>query len=561
MVRAVILPYAERGECAWADEFFPGRSVSSLPVCGKPIVEYQIEECLKSGVSEVLVLDRAYDPSLSARLGDGSRWGLKLTYVGEGASVPSALREGDAVIRGNAVGRRRIDSLAAYFAANLEILRDPGGLTLPGYSNEDGVHEGMNVVIGPDAEISGPALLGDRLRIERGARISDGAVLGEGVVVSRGARVSGSVVLGGTYIGPGLEIAGKIVAGGRVIDPAAGAFVDLGDDCLACDLGRGVARPRPATAEELAGRRYTGLGNRADDMRIATVLADIAAEVATLALPKVEGVYLGGGYGRGEGGSPICNDLDFFVLTDGASEAEKDAIAAALDAVARRHEAQFGAGFHIDFCRPKNRRDFRKDEDRIMIQEFLRGFVPVCGTAESLSFLRRIDAADLPVTEATRCLVNRGMGLLLARQCGDVEFRRRNVNKAVLGAGDALLVAEGRYAWDVRARARRLADPRYDRAVAFKFHPAGEVAGWDEAAGMWRDAVDRVLASRGPDVRRRKLRHALRWLGRRRTVGDIGTFGMDALTRILLPMRGLVDEGRGGRPVPGELMKSWEVFN
>ena len=555
------MPYAERVKCDWADEFFPGRSISSLPVCGKPIVEYQLEECRKSGIAEVTVLDRAYDPSLAARLGDGARWGLKLTYAGGEASRTFVPCEDDVVIRENVVGRRKIDSLAAYFAANLEILGDPGGLVLPGYSDKGGVREGMNVVVGPGVEIAEPALLGDRLRLERGVRISGGVVLGEDAVVSRGTRVSKSVVFGDAYVGPDLEIAGKIVAGRRVIDPATGAFVDLEDDCLLSGLAGGPAKPRPATAGELVGRRYTGLGNRADDVRIATVLADIAAEVAALALPKLKGVYLGGGYGRGEGGSPVYNDLDFFVLADNASEAEKDAIAAALDAVAANLVPQFGADFHIDFCRAKNRRDFRKDEDRIMVQEFLRGFVPVCGTAESLSFLRRLDAADLPVTEATRYLVNRGMGLLLVRQCAGGEFLKVNVNKAVLGAGDALLVAEGRYAWDLRERAKRLADPRYDRAVAFKFHPVGDVAGWDEAAQMWRDAVDRVLAVRGRDVRRRKLRHVLRWLGRRRTVGDLETFGMDALTRILLPMRRLMGEGRGGRPIPGELMRSWEVFN
>ena len=158
----------------------------------------------------------------------------------------------------------------------------------------------------------------------------------------------------------------------------------------------------------------------------------------------------------------------------------------------------------------------------------------------SFAILRRTDAAELPITEATRYLVNRGMGLLLARGRGEGDFAKVNVNKAVLGAGDAILVSEGRYAWDIRERARRLANPLYDRAVAFKLHPVGEVASWDEAAQLWREAVDRVFTARGRDVRRRKLRHALRWLKRRRTVGSLGTFGMDTLTRILLPMRELM---------------------
>lgn len=573
-MKAIIIPYAAREKCEWAGEFFPGRSVASLPVCGKPILEYQLDECSKAGVTEVLVRDWGYDATLAARLGDGSRWGLKLTYTGADASLSSLPRKEDIcrhagftdaedvqVVLENSVGGRPIDSLAAYFAANLEVLRNPGDLVLPGYSAESGVYAGMNVVIKPDVEIAAPVMLGDNVRLERGVRISDGVVLGEGAVVSRRTRLSRSVIFEGTYLGPNMEIEGKIVSGRRVIDPSAGIFVDLTDAGLSSDLESGVEKPLPATLEELRSRRYTGIGDREADEKLASVLARIANDIAALNLPKLKGVYLGGGYGRGEGGSPVYNDLDFFVLADNASEEEKDDIAVALDVIAMTYAPQFYEGFHVDFCRAKNRRDFRKDEDRIMIQEFLRGFVPVFGKAESLSFLHQTDAAELPVTEATRYLVNRGMGLLLARRRGEGDFSKVNVNKAVLGAGDAILVSEGRYAWEVQERAKRLNDPIYDRAVAFKLHPVGEVVSWEEAAKMWQTAVERVLATRGRDVRRRKLRYALRWLKRRRTVGSLSTFGMDALTRILLPMRELMAEGRSGRPIPSDMMKAWEVFN
>ena len=573
-MKAIVIPYAEQEKCAWAGEFFPGRSIASLPVCGKPILEYQLDECAKSGVTEVLVLDWGYDAALAERLGDGSRWGLKLTYRGADASLSSAPQKEDInhhagfvgesdvrVIRTNVVGGRVIDSIAAYFEANLGILRNPGDLVLPGYSAESGVYTGMNVVIKPGVEIEAPVMLGDNLRLERGVRISGGVVLGERAVVSRHTRIARSVIFDGTYLGPNMDVEGKIVAGRRVIDPAAGVFVDLVDAGLSSDLESGEERPLPATLEELKARHYTGLGDRVSDDRIAQVLAHIATDIAALNLPKLRGVYLGGGYGRGEGGSPVYNDLDFFVLADNASETEKDDIAVALDVISMTYAPQFYDGFHVDFCRAKNRCDFRKDEDRIMIQEFLRGFVPIYGKAESLSFLRRTDAVELPITEATRYLVNRGMGLLLARGCAKGDFAKVNVNKAVLGAGDAILVSEGRYAWEVQERAKRLADPLYDRAVAFKLHPVGDVASWDEAAKMWRDAVDRVFATRGRDVRRRKIRYALRWLKRRKTIGSLNTFGMDALTRILLPMRQLMNEGRGGRPIPSDMMKAWEIFN
>ena len=570
-MKAIIIPYSDQSKCEWVGEFFPGRSIAALPVCGKPILEYQLDECARKGVTEVLVLDWGYDVALANRLGDGARWGLKLTYTGSsavGACESEIGRHAGFVgqsdvsfVRENSVGGRLIDSLETYFEANFDVLRNPGDLVLPGYSAEAGVYAGMNVVIKPSVEIAAPVAMGDNVHLERGVRISDGVVLGEGVVVSRQTRISRSVIFDGTYLGPNMEVAGKIVVGRRVIDPASGAFVDLVDAGLSSDLESGCEKPLPATLAELKSRRYTGLGDRAADEHLATVLAHIATDIAALNLPKLQGVYLGGGYGRGEGGSPVYNDLDFFVLADNASEAEKDDIVIALDVISMTYAPQFYEGFHVDFCRPKNRRDFRKDEDRIMIQEFLRGFVPIYGKAESLSFLRRRDPSELPITEATRYLVNRGMGLLLARSSSGGEFAKVNINKAVLGAGDAILVSEGRYAWEVRERARRLNNPVYSRAVEFKLHPVGEVASWAEASKLWMDAVDRVLETRGRDVCRRKVRHVLRWLKRRRTFGSLSTFGMDALTRILLPMRQLMAEGRGGRSIPSEMMKSWEIFN
>lgn len=571
-MKVVIIPYAERRACEWAGVYFPGRSLASLPVCGKPILEYQLDACATDGATDVLVLDWGYDPALARRLGDGSRWGLRLVYTGTD-SVTSLkeqlarhagfMADGEVTfVLENAVGGHLIDSLKAYFDANLAILSDPGGLVLPGYSAEAGVYAGMNVVLKPGVEVRAPVVLGDNVRLERGVRVSDGVSLGAGVVVDRGTRLARAVVFPGTYIGKGMEIVGKIVAGRRVVDPATGAFVDLTEAGLSADLRRGdSARPLPATEEDLRARRYTGVGDARAEAALVGVLAQIARDIAALDLPKLAGVYLGGGYGRGEGGVPLFNDLDFFVLTHGASEREKDDIAVALDVVAMTYAPQFGEGFQIDFCRAKNHRDFRRDEDRVMIQEFLRGFVPVYGRAESLGFLRRREPSDLPLSEATRYLVNRGMGLLLARTRDSTAFAKRNVNKAILGAGDARLIADGRYDWDVQERARRLDDPAYAQAVAFKFRPTGDVASWETAAEAWLKAYESILAARPQELRRRTCRQAVRWLVRRRTFGARATFGMDPLTRILFPLARLVREGRHGRPIPAELMRDWEVFN
>ena len=62
------------------------------------------------------------------------------------------------------------------------------------------------------------------------------------------------------------------------------------------------------------------------DLLVDDACAAIGREIDALALPRLAGVVLGGGYGRGEGGARghgLYNDLDFFAITeDGASAAE-----------------------------------------------------------------------------------------------------------------------------------------------------------------------------------------------------------------------------------------------
>jgi hypothetical protein len=108
-------------------------------------------------------------------------------------------------------------------------------------------------------------------------------------------------------------------------------------------------------------------------------------------------------------------------------------------------------------------------------------------------------AENIPQAEATRLLMNRCSGLLFARAeleqgyltPSAADFVRRNVAKAQLACGDALLTAHGRYHWSCRERHRRLADLARDKhsnwldtalrlhasGVEFKLHPeSGEIS-------------------------------------------------------------------------------------
>ena len=313
---------------------------------------------------------------------------------------------------------------------------------------------------------------------------------------------------------------------------------------------------------------FTAARDAAADAAVRAALPEIVAAVRGCALPGFAGLVLGGGYGRGEGGATaahrLYNDLDLFVFLD-APEAAFPSFAQRLAPVAAAFTARLGVD--VDFTLRTAAR-LRRDGRRLMVQELLRGHValdPADFDLAAWSGVRPRAAADLPAGEAARLIMNRGMGLEFARRRlaangGRADaFVLRNLNKAVLGAGDARLIAEGRYAWRLDAREAALGDAAYARACAFKRRPtddAAAVATWDEAFAAWRAAAAALFARRGRELRRRSPYQLARWIARRRTLGALATLGQDCTVRVLERIRATLADG-----VPPDVERDWEVFN
>ena len=365
------------------------------------------------------------------------------------------------------------------------------------------------------------------------------------------------------------------------------------------------------------------------DRLVDDACAEMGREIAALCIPRLAGVVLGGGYGRGEGGvkeklearvgvgetidkfhSPIptqnsnselqlktptptlSNDLDFFAITeDGVPEQETiAAIGEALKPVSEKWTTKLGVD--VDFA-VKIPWRLKHDEERIMVQELVRGYFDVAGKKgeELFSGIAKIDAAKLPWMEAARLMMNRGMGLLFAMteskkswsselelEKGTVplsnsnsklelvrnrDFVNRNINKCILGVGDAFLVSRGLYNWRVEERAAALAaqgdNGLYARAVEWKFRPTEEpVCDLETARETWLDGYMEVIAAVGNDDYSRTFRNAARWLVRRRSIGEIRTFALNPVVRILESVKRHIRD----RAAPDDsLMRDWEIFN
>ena len=252
--------------------------------------------------------------------------------------------------------------------------------------------------------------------------------------------------------------------------------------------------------------RYTGISSSQVADLLDDALRKIGREIDELHLPQLAAVVLGGGYGRGEGGvlktpqgDRLYNDLDFFVFSSGGTRRENERIHDELSKVSERWEKALGIA--VDFSPVKKLASLRRVSQTLMYQELLHGWVPVWGTIDLGKWIPALRPGELPVSEAIRLLLNRGMGLMFAGEHlntgkNDADFVVRNMNKAILGCGDAFLLAARQYRWRGQERVeafrgfvrqKELSEEyasSYETAFHYKLEPVPELP--DSPRERWR---------------------------------------------------------------------------
>jgi hypothetical protein len=215
--------------------------------------------------------------------------------------------------------------------------------------------------------------------------------------------------------------------------------------------------------------QYTRIGDSDLERRLSAWLREIAADLETLdPASRPLAVYLGGGYGRGDGGvavkaegSSLYNDLDFFVFGKNFLHCRR--VNRALQSLHRKWSEILNV--EVDFSLAKSERRLSSLFPTLMFQELLQGHEQIYGDRDVLAGLPRLPPTELPAIEGFRLLLNRGAGILFAAEqilapsgmdCQQRDFAVRNLHKAVLGCGDALLLTQGRYRWKSDERLEEL---------------------------------------------------------------------------------------------------------
>ncbi|MDB6125655.1 MAG: hypothetical protein JWQ71_4648 [Pedosphaera sp.] len=245
--------------------------------------------------------------------------------------------------------------------------------------------------------------------------------------------------------------------------------------------------------------RFTLDGSEALEAQLAEMCRRVLSGVQSLIpAPELEALVLGGGYGRGQGGvfktvsdDRPYNDLEFYVFVRGNILLSERKYRRPLHELGERLSPD--AGLHVEF-KVYSVEKLRTSAISMFTYDLVAGHRTIFGEEKIFDDCAHHLVADqIPLHEATRLLFNRCSGLLLAKDflrldtltADQTDFIGRNLAKAQLALGDAVLTVFGQYHWSCTERHHRLnklavpetlpwlAEVRQYHAagVDFKLHP------------------------------------------------------------------------------------------
>jgi hypothetical protein len=237
-------------------------------------------------------------------------------------------------------------------------------------------------------------------------------------------------------------------------------------------------------------KRFTLDGSTELEAKIAEICRDVTTSISDLMPSRaLEGIALGGGYGRGEGGvlqredvDEPYNDVEFFVFVWGSLFVAERRWGEGLRQLG--HELTEKHGIEVEF-KLLTLAKLRSSSPSMFYYDLMMGHHWALGNDQMLAGCEHhLDADKIPLHEATRLMVNRCSSLLFAAERlarrdftqEDLDFSARNIAKAQLALGDVILTTLGKYHWSCIERHQQLTgihEPSLPMEELLAFHQAG----------------------------------------------------------------------------------------
>lgn len=249
--------------------------------------------------------------------------------------------------------------------------------------------------------------------------------------------------------------------------------------------------------------RYTVTGSGTLESMIAEYQEIVVKEVLAVIPPQdLRAIILGGGYGRGEGGvfiengvEKLFNDFDYFIICRNLPGALVKSYQRKLEPISEKLTAAFG--IDVDFSPLQPTRVLPNAPFWLIWYELRNGHRVIWGNEKILQAMPNYDGKNIPLYEGMKLFLNRGVGLLLAKQKlheshweEEREFIARNLHKAALAIGDVILMMGQLYHFSYVEREKRVlhgnlpigAELRqlYGEAVRYKLQPYNDVHSFEE---------------------------------------------------------------------------------
>ena len=273
----------------WVLDILPSTSAAELPVAGRRIVDYGLEIAQKAGGTLLEVLDWSWSESLAEEFSNPTCTGRALFYEKGTGSLPRGLDDlkgmdtpltqsisdgfvvawglclpldmdhvevepvsaADCADTPAGIYRREggewkrlkmrmftVRDVKGWYDLNFIVLHAPDSFTLPGYSAEQDVYLGRNVVLEYGVDVKPPVLLQNNVWCARNVHFDGDVIVYSGTFIAEGTTLRRTVVCGNTYIGTKLDLDGKIVVGNRIIDAETGVWTDVEDEGIARRIHR-----------------------------------------------------------------------------------------------------------------------------------------------------------------------------------------------------------------------------------------------------------------------------------------------------------------------------------
>ena len=292
-MKALLICPAEREAVGALAEAAP---LSNLPLFGKSLVEYWLEDLAARGANQILLSASDRAEQVSALLGDGARWGVRVAVLpelheltpemarakyhdggewspadAEAAGVAGSARDagaaatqapGDVTVMEHLPGQPEFPLFTGYgawFAAALNWL--PRAAATPDRIGvreiKPGVWIGLRTHIARDAQLRPPCWIGDYVFVGSGTVIGPMAVLENRCFVEPGAEIASSIVGADTFVGESTEIHESLAFGNTLVNWRAESCVKVPDTWLLCSLNPSRSPGERSTWPSLVAPRHS----------------------------------------------------------------------------------------------------------------------------------------------------------------------------------------------------------------------------------------------------------------------------------------------------------------